>query len=825
MYHPTWLITAISACCISAAIQARELEEVIVTAQKREQNLQEVPVAVSAVSGAALEETVIKDVFDLQTNVPGLRIGQNQTATSSNFSIRGVGTSAQNFGLESSVGLYVDGVYRSRQSSMINNMVDMQAVEVLRGPQGTLFGKNSQSGAVQFKTVAPSHDGSDGFFRVTGGNYGLLNVSGAASVSAIDDVLAFRVTGFSSDRDGFVDVVGLDDDLNDRKRWGTRLQALYTPTDTLSVRVIADYSEIDEICCAAMTMEDNLGLTDQRSLFARSVGLPSSDSVVNLLGGTAFRGSDYFDYRTALNRKPASSNEDKGLSVEVNWDLAPAYTLTSVTAYRAFDSFDEIDADFTNLALIEKTNDAEQSSFSQEIRLTYEGERAKYVVGAYYFNQDIDLVAELDNLEALSVFASSSNPALAGLIGGTNQISEISGGALPPAADPFPAPFTAVDATEQEHQSWALFGQVDYNLTDSLILTLGLRYTDEEKDLKATYDQLGVLGPAAPDVSAILDVLQQRSTDFSVLQPLYFPGWGYYFFTADAPRPDLDVSETFEQVSGTVKLSWLASDDLMVYASYGTGFKSGGTNTDRISAALDPVFDPETSNAIEVGVKADFPDQAMRLNLALHSTDVEDFQANSFTGLGFNLQNAGELDTYGAEMELSWAPTEQLDVNLVYAYTVADFKKFESGNCRIATPFRTGESDPGDTDSNPDNGCDRSGDRVNGNPEHVATLSVKKGFNLTASITGYVAAEYNYISDTVLDGDNDPLKFQDDYELVNLRAGIRFEQYQTELTLWGRNVFDEEYYRTAFDVPLQDGRVNAYPGEPTTFGLTLNKHF
>ncbi|MEH6571209.1 MAG: TonB-dependent receptor, partial [Halioglobus sp.] len=213
------------------------LEEVLVVAQKRTQNLQEVPVAVTAFSGEDLEISGIKDVFDLSNITPGLNVRPGISLKGSTFRIRGIGTAAFNLGLESSVGLYIDGVYRTRQSAMVNNMVDMASVEVLRGPQGTLFGRNTLAGAVLFNTAAPGHDGPEGFAEVTAGNFDLLNFSGATSISAIEDVLALRASAFSSQRDGFVDDVNLGDDLlHDRDRWGARLQALYTPTDALSVR-------------------------------------------------------------------------------------------------------------------------------------------------------------------------------------------------------------------------------------------------------------------------------------------------------------------------------------------------------------------------------------------------------------------------------------------------------------------------------------------------------------------------------------------------------------------------------------------------------------
>jgi outer membrane receptor protein involved in Fe transport len=203
----------------SAALAQDVFEEIIVTAQKREQNIMDVPIAVSAITGTQIVDAGISTMFDLQQNVPSLLVNASQTATTSNFSIRGIGSTANNFGVESSVGLYVDGVYRSRQSSLINDLVDVEAVEILRGPQGTLFGKNTPAGAIQVRTVAPSQD-RDAFIDVTAGDYSLVQVSAAANIP-INDNLAFRGTVFSTQRDGYVDDIALGKDVyNDRDRIG-----------------------------------------------------------------------------------------------------------------------------------------------------------------------------------------------------------------------------------------------------------------------------------------------------------------------------------------------------------------------------------------------------------------------------------------------------------------------------------------------------------------------------------------------------------------------------------------------------------------------------
>ncbi len=827
---------------VSTGVQAQVvLEEIVVTAQKREQNLQDVPIAVSAFTGQQLQEGVIKDVFDLATNVPGLRMSQNQNATQSNFSIRGVGTSAQNFGLESSVGLYVDGVYRSRQSSMINNMVDMEAVEVLRGPQGTLFGKNTPSGAILFRTQAPTYE-NEGFVELTAGNLGMLNVSGAANFSAIEDVLAFRITGFSSERDGYVseDHSG-DDVLNDRSRSGVRLQALYTPSDDVTVRFIADYAEVDEICCAALTTVDSITANARTNPDGSPIF--GSDAALLQLGGTVYTAADFDEYRTALSTLPTSKNDDAGLSMEINWDRGD-YSITSVTAYREFNSTDLIDSDFSDVNLIETLNDSNQESFSQELRVDFSTDNMNAVLGAYYFKQEIGLDYNLEAFSSLQPYGMAAL-GLGAFVDGLNGLSAATGGLFPAAAEAFPSPLNARHNSQQDHESWALFGQMDYSLSEDLVLTVGLRYTEEEKDMLTVFSEVDgngnqfTYGPSTslPQIGAAAVGLGQLGADLAVgdfsrlfdpafmgqYAPYQQAGWGYYLFgAAFAPRAPVDVSLADEQITGSIKLSWTLTEDAMVYASYGTGYKSGGTNTDRVQEGVQTVFGAETSESFEVGFKGEFPDQALRLNLAAHYTTVDDFQASSFTGNGFNLQNAGSLETYGAEAEVFWRATETLTATLAYAYSFGEYDEFDQGTCWTAYPFHTGVADPGDSGQG---FCDRGGDTIGNNPKHFSTLGLRKDFTFNDGITAYVMAEYSYQTETVLDANNDPFKVQDEFGLLNLRAGISFEDLDMDITAWGRNVLDEKYFRTTFDVPVQDGKLMTYPSEPATYGLTLNKRF
>ncbi|WP_158769771.1 TonB-dependent receptor [Paraglaciecola sp. L1A13] len=847
---------------IEEEVETLRLETITVKAQKRKQNMQAVPVSVSAISGKQMTEAVLQDVFDVTAGVPASSAFQTQNVTNSSFSIRGIGTSSQNFGLESSVGLYVDGVYRARQSSMVNNLVDIEAVEVLRGPQGTLFGKNTPSGAMLIRTVAPDHIGANNFVEATVGNYGLVNYSGAASISAIDNVLAFRFTGFGSQRDGFVSDVNFGDDvLNDRDRWGGRLQALYTPNKDVSVRIIADYSEIDEVCCAAPVQMSNAKATGIEGKFG-------SDSLLSQapFNATIFDGDDFFEREVALSFLPESSMKDRGLSAEINWNIDKQYTLVSISAYRNFDSVDNIDSDFTDADLFGTRNDSQQRSFSQELRIDYNGENMSGILGAYYFHQNLDLDYSLYTGEQFNEFFLSgfAQGAFNDLLAGIDSLSASTNGLIAASAAPAPAFSTFDHIAKQTHESYAIFGQVDYQLTEKFTLTAGLRYTDESKDLSTVFTEnladdslfptffTSVGDPENPTsivpdtllygaavAGNVLTGIQTNVIDITspegqaaltALTPFQSVGWGFNPLGAiTANRSDIADSLSDDQVTGTLKLSYFPDRNTLLYASYGTGYKSGGTNTDRIAEGFDPIFGAETSRAFELGLKKDFPAHDLRVNVAVHSTVVDDIQASTFTGTGFNLQNAGDYKTSGLEIELTWLPTDTVQVDFVYARVNAEYDNFMRGNCWTAYTWHTGIADPGQESTDPaapNPYCDRSGDRPGGEPEDYAMIKVKKDFAIRDDINAYVVAEFSYTGDIVLDGSNDPFAVQDSYNLLNLRFFMNFEKYDMDLVFWGRNVLDEEYLNHIdFNTPLQEGKLNAYISDPATFGVTLHKRF
>lgn len=785
-------------CLQALADETRVLEEVIVVAQKRPQNLQDIPVAVSAFSGADLELSGVKDAFDLAGITPGLEVRQGGSANDTRFRIRSIGTQSSNFGLESAVGLYVDGVYRARQGSMVNNMVDMESVEVLRGPQGTLFGRNTLVGAVLFNTVPPDHDLDNDFVEVTAGNYDLLNLSGAVSISAVEDILAFRIAGFSSQREGYVDDIKLGDNRNyDRDRWGARLQALYTPSDSLSVRVIADYSSIDEICCAALVVQDNLR---PAALPPGAVSYAGTDEVVRALGGTVFGADQFYDHITAQSLLPASKNDDSGLGVTVGWDLGPI-SLVSITGYRSYETHTRRDVDSSDLDSLNTQTIAEQSAWSQELRISQQGKNFSYVAGLYYFQQDLDNVSTLEVGEDINGVASHTFVYFPGS-DGQFPLDAIPSFPLP-QWPLFPPDSGARNYMQQEHEAHAIFAQVDYDLSGTLTLTAGARYTREHKDLSGYFTE-----GSAPDfndgVTAPPFVLER--------------------FPLLAPREPVAESLRDERVTGTLKLTWFIDVNKLLYASYGTGYKAGGTNTDRLSPDLEYIFYPETSEAFEIGFKGEFPEQALRLNLALHRTDIEDLQINSLGPNGFVLQNAGKVDTWGGEIEVTWMPTDSLTVTAAYANTVGEVVEWEGDLCWVAAGFHTGRPDPGDASLGENTTtCDRSGIDLPFNPDQLV-LTAHQVFNLYGQVDGFWLLEYSHYGESEVES-HDPYLGIPSYELVNARLGLHFDEYAMDIILWGRNLLDEEYRMAGVDAIGEPGRVIATPLEPTTWGITLRKAF
>jgi iron complex outermembrane receptor protein len=780
------------------------IEEVIVTAQKREQSIQEVPIAISAFGQQFLDDAGIDDMLELQFFVPGLTILNNQSPAQTNINIRGVGTAGNSLSMESSVGIYVDGVYRARQSSSIGDLVDIERVEVLKGPQGTLFGKNTASGALQILTVAPKLDSRDGFFEVQGGSENYRNFKGAISVPLVEGTSAIRISGSRAERDGYTENLTTGTDLNDRDRYSLRGQFAFDNGEGFKARIIADISELDERCCPGSNIFDGPGDTIAGFLEAGGTLPPAGNlpgasfllplefiaSAVGFSGTPVVLADRYYDDVVAQDIDPYAEIKESGISAELNWEISDKMAITSVTAYRKYDADSFTDADFNSLDILNLSGGTtEQDTFSQEFRIAGSyGDRVNYVAGVYYFDQEIDR----QNLLGLGTVANLL------LTGGLPTSFFVGGAAACPLigisdevcnGPAFPAGEFSENLSTQEQKSWAVFAQADLDITEQLVLTAGIRYLDEEKDMNVTFNE-----------------------------SIFTPVWAA--FTPLSPLvPNVD-NETFEDtaVTGTLKLSYFISEQVMGYISWGRGYKSGGTNIDRISPATGAplLFDPETSDSIEVGLKGDFFDKRLRVNASAYQTDFEDFQENTFVGTGFVLQNAGEIQSRGFEIDAQALINSWLSVAAGVANVDAEYESFVGGPC-IRTPFG---AEPDANEPNFPTVCDVSGNRVGSTPEWsyyaslIAERELDEGFI-------YGRFDYNWRDDMFIGADNDPNKASDSYGVANIKAGYRFNNDRYDVAIWAKNAFDKDHRTHALNSVIREGSLTAYHLEPRTVGITL----
>lgn len=475
------------------------LDLIVVTANKREQTLQDVPVAVSVVQGELIANAGIIDIIDLQASVPSLRVNQLQTSSSTVFAIRGFGNGSNNPGIDPSVGVFVDGVFRSRVSSSLFDFSTLERIEVLRGPQSTLFGKNVSVGAINVTTKAPSFE-TEGSVEATIGNLDTVRFRGTLS-GPITDELAYRISGTTNSRSGtYTNLVNGSESINDRDRWSVRGQLLWTPSEDLSFRLIGDYDEIDETCCGAVFFEQ---------------GPVTSGLIGGVLGGLVPPAeTDPGDRLVAVAPEPRNELEGKGLSLQGDWYRSWG-TVTSITAYRSQTDFNAIDADFTGADLIRQPRELDFDTFTQELRIAGEWESDfgafTWVAGGFYFNEALTFdSAALGGADfrafgdALLASAGTNLAAIEGatqLIGALVADSALAGPALFPELSPPGGPGVLPTGSsyaqgagpmgrfEQDNELLSLFFQTDWAITDRLTFTGGVGYTRDKKEVTGLLTQ------------------------------------------------------------------------------------------------------------------------------------------------------------------------------------------------------------------------------------------------------------------------------------------------------------------------------------------------
>ena len=684
-------------------------DEIIVTATRRNEALSDVPLAVSAVTGETMQNSGAVDIRGLNQVSPSLLVSSTSSEAGASVArIRGVGTVGDNAGLESSVAVFIDGVYRSRTGTALTELGPVDRVEVLRGPQGTLFGRNASAGLIHVITAKPRFT-REIYGEGTLGNYDLRRVELGAT-GPVTDSLAARIDGIWMQRDGYLDDVIGGGDYNDRNRFLVRGQLLYQPNDDLSVRFIADYAQKNEQCCAAVyqPVQDTVALTSNSTL-----AQPSTIAFIlrNLTSTVDGRNGVILDdmYERKISVTPGRSfNQDVvdyGASVEATYDFGGA-ELTSISAYRFNDYERGLDADFNNLDILYRDGSGGSANtfktFTQELRLQGElwGGRLDWLIGGYFAHEKLRAT---DNLSYGADFEQYANClAAANLAGALGQPTLLAPGSatcinqtlagllianpgVPAAVKPglgllaglapglggvggFDAvglaagvgmnPFDGVgvnDDFSQTSRNFAVFTHNIFEITRGLKVTLGLRYTRESKDLDMQLADNNDLCSAIG--SNPLHPLFALRTIACIIPSS--PGGNY---SADGNKKE-------SKFSGTAVLSWKPVDSILAYASYSKGYKAGGFNLDRSAllrtggtgAIIDNDstralrFDPELNDAFELGLKYDGP--GIDVNIAAFRQDFKDFQLNTFNGINFEVENINSCsgDLGGADQDNSGA--------------------------------------------------------------------------------------------------------------------------------------------------------------------------
>lgn len=800
------------------------IEEIVTTATQRMQSVQDVPIAVTAFSADQLEKAGVADLRDLMQISPSLFLTSSQSEVAGAVArIRGIGTTGDNPGLESAVAVFIDGVYRNRTNTGLTELGAVERIEVLRGPQGTLFGRNASAGMISITTKQPTYE-VEGHGEVSYGNYDAIRVTGGLSGPLVENKLAARVDGVYFERDGFLEDKVTGDKYNDRDRYLLRGQLLADPSEKLSLRLIFDYSKRNENCCAAVTIQPSV----------------VSDALIGVLGtqygSGALPGEDPFDRMsaTSLGRGFQQDAEEWGISLQADWDTEIG-KFTSITAYRDWKSWRSQDIDFTSLDVAYRDEDRfvqQFETFSQELRLNGQWGKLDWLVGAYYADEDLGFDDAIQFGSDFTAFADLLVDLADGIPGngltaggapwpGYDALTAlVTGGAI---TDAFPEDAGVVqDMFRQNSKNWAIFTHNIYSLSETVDLSVGLRYTEERKTVDASVITNN------PSCLALVQAAGMGLIPSSLTSLPCAPFW--------SPLLDVEGSDKRKEtrLTGTVALNFKVTENMSTYGSFSRGYKGGGFNLDRagmVQGAPDPSqlqFEEEVVDSFEVGAKFRSEDRTVVVNTALFYSDFSDFQLNAFNGTSFVVVNLPKAETYGVEIESQWVPMAYLTLGggLTYAKTEygSNFPGAEFAPPSLANPLGGAFWQlPGNTLTNA--------------PRWAITGSatwqqpVGDGFEVLFHLDGRYTSKVNTGSDLDLE------KEQDGVFVLNGRVGIGEIEGRWQVELWGRNLLDKDYIQVAFDAPIQGSGTaantiaantqvyNAFPAEPRTYGITLRGRF
>lgn len=764
----------------SVAAEAMDLDagEIMVTARKRNESLQNVPIAISVLDGAALEQKGAYHLQQIYQEVPSLTVF-TVNPRNVNINIRGLGSNVAiaNNGLDLGVGFYVDDVYYARVGQAGFDLVDVDHVEVLRGPQGTLFGRNTTAGAISVTTKSPSFT-TEAAGDITVGNYGLIQGRGTVSGPIIGDTLAGRLSIESTTRNGFIKDVYQDRRVHDFDNATVRGSLLWHASDDVDVKLSADYARQKQSCCAGMF----LGVvTDYDNGAPVSNTLPERNA---RLGYTALP----FDPRartTDADWLGPIRMKQGGVSARVDWDLGPA-TLTSISAWRFWNWTPHNDTDYSALSIYTGNNQFDrQRQWSQEIRLASSGKRRlDYVLGLYAFHQSI-------RGWFINSFGRDAGEWL--IAPGTSGLTAEQRRAA------LEGTYTYAPSKPQT-DSYAAFGQATWHATDAISVTGGLRFTHERKH--GYFEQTRGGGS---DISTLNAAQLAQRYAYTPIVPYY------------------SLSRSWNSLSGLLTASGQLTSDVLVYATYSRGAKSGGINL--ASLPLDSsgavrselaVVKPEKVDNFEAGLKTQWLDRRLTANIALFLVNVRNYQSTvydqSIVPAKAYISNIGKVRSKGVEIDLRATPADGLTLYGGGTYNLAKYVSYKNAQC----PFELRA--PGQPTV-----CDLSGARLPGAPRWAASAGGEYAHPI-GNVEGYVGADYSYRSTYYSSYNDSRYSKIKGFGLVNTRLGIRSENGKWDASVWGRNVFNKLYY---YYTSVNDigAAYTGSLGDPRTFGVTLRSRF
>jgi iron complex outermembrane receptor protein len=726
---------ALTAYGAGALAQSLALEEVIVTATKRSESLQEVPVAVTAFTAETIQEAGINNAADLAIMTPSLTVSANTNPFNARLSIRGIGTSQNDPALEPSVGLFVDGVFMGRTGLGMSDLTDIERIEVLQGPQGTLYGKNTNAGAISVITKRPNLEQFEGYVETSAGNYSMGKLTLAAT-GPLSDTVAYRLSGNVHQRDGYFDN-SAGKDQSDADDWNVQGKLLWEPSDQLSVMLNGSHVDRDTTCCGADT---TVGESVQTELALQ--GLPQDKN-------------DPYDYEIATKYNSKFKLESDLLSLHIEYQRDWG-TITSISAWNDYDSSSASDTDRTQLDLMNNVRQRSSGdSLSQELRLDSElGDNIQYQLGLFYYEQDTKRGEPGDTLVLGDDFLTIASQELAPLpIGQIAQAGDyLYGGNI------------------WNNDTFALFGQATWHLGDRWHLTGGLRWTDEERKAKL-FSGNESTADLAPDNT---------------------------FFNRVSTPIDDTLNRSSDNVDWLLKAAYDISDDSMVYASVATGTKSGNFNG--VNGTPDErEFDDEDTLSYELGAKSTLLDARLRLNAAAFYSEIDDYQSAEQlpTGIGSIVGNESKVEISGLDIQLQALPLSNLTLTagLLYMHKY----EFTGGS-------REGQDLP-----------------------FTADFSGNLGATLVFPLADggiYIRGDYIYMDDHATSSaraDEIEDKDFDDRTLVNAKIGWRNDHWN--LSIWGKNLTEDEYAAVTSKTQIFSGRDAYYLTPPRTYGATLRYEF